>query len=190
MEDNIGSYRTRVFKKSDTFPDDLKKCNDNDNEAINISIQVKNIIKRMATEQGLYAQVVKLCQKDQKFISESKNKDEAKFKFQGQYSISKRWFDLDFDWIELKFSTCEPNFYKKRFQRHDDTQDTNTIKIFQVPIVNSKCVEKFMFHNDAPMPKYCQESLNSCCFISLVSVFLVFNKPRLPMLYHCAQKNP
>ena len=34
-------------------------------------------------EQGLYAQVFNLRQKDLKFIPENKNKNEAKFKFQG-----------------------------------------------------------------------------------------------------------
>ena len=47
-------------------------------------------------EQGLYAQVVKLHQKDLKFIAVNMNKDEAKFKFQGQYARSQRWFDIDF----------------------------------------------------------------------------------------------
>ena len=39
----------------------------------------------MLPEQGLYAHVVKLRRKDLKFIPENKNKNEAKFKFQGQY---------------------------------------------------------------------------------------------------------
>ena len=43
--------------------------------------------------------------------------------------------------------------------------------MFQVPIGNSKCVENFKFHNDAPMLKYCQKSLNICCFSSLASDF-------------------
>ena len=50
-------------------------------------------------EQVLYAQVVKLRQKDLKFISTNKNKNEAKFNFQGKSTRSQRWFDLDFDWI-------------------------------------------------------------------------------------------
>ena len=54
---------------------------------------------------------------------------------------SQRWFDLDLDWIEVNFSTREPDFYKKLFQSHDDTQDINTFKCFQVPIGDAKCVE-------------------------------------------------
>ena len=50
-------------------------------------------------EQGLYAQVVKISRKDLKFVAANQNKNEAKFKFQGQSAISHHWFDLDFDWI-------------------------------------------------------------------------------------------
>ena len=38
----------------------------------------------MAMEQSLYAQVVKLRCKNFKFVATDKNKNEAKFKFQGQ----------------------------------------------------------------------------------------------------------
>ena len=112
----------------------------------------------MAMEKILYAQVVKLCRKDLKFVATDKNKNEAKFKFQGQSVRSQLWFDLDLDWIEINFSTREPDFYKKLFQIHDDTQDNNTFKTFQVPIVNSKCVESFKFRIDAPILNYCQKN--------------------------------
>ena len=75
----------------------------------------------MDTEQVLYAKVVKLCRKDLKFIVENKNKNEAKFKSQGQSERSQHWFDLDFDWIGVNFITREPDFYNKPFQIHDDT---------------------------------------------------------------------
>ena len=120
-------------------------------------------------EQSLYSQVIRIRRKDLKFVATDKNKNEAKFKFQGQSARSQRWFDLDFDWIEVNFHTREPGFYKKLFQSHDDTQDINTIKKIQVPIGNAKCVESFKFRIDAPILKYCQKSLNSCCFSSLAS---------------------
>ena len=66
----------------------------------------------MASEQGLYAKVVKLRRKDLKSISANKNKNEANFKFQGQSARLQRWFDLDFDLIEENFSTREPNLYE------------------------------------------------------------------------------
>ena len=62
-------------------------------------------------------------------------------------------------------------YTKKLFQIHDNTQDTNTFKIFQVSIRNSKYVETFKFHNDAQMLKYRQKQLNSSCFSSLLSAF-------------------
>ena len=79
----------------------------------------------MAMEQGLYAQVAKISRKDLKFIAANNNKNEAKFKFQGQSSRFEHFFDLDFDWNEVNFITCEPDFYKKPFQRHSNTQDIN-----------------------------------------------------------------
>ena len=70
-------------------------------------------------------------------------------------------------------------YIKKTFRSHEDTQDTNTFKIFEVPIGNSKCVEFFKFRNDAPMLKYCQKSLNSCCFSSLESEFASIEKTKV-----------
>ena len=64
----------------------------------------------MAMEQGLYAQFIKIRRKDLKFIAENKNKTEAKFKFRGLSAILRRWFDLDFDCIEVNFSARETDF--------------------------------------------------------------------------------
>ena len=119
------------FEESDIFPDDfIKQCKDNENKAQFVPLDVKNKIKKMSIEQGLYTQVVKLRQKYLKFIAANKNKNENKFKFQGLSARSKRWFDLGFDWIGLNLSICGPHFYKKPFQIHDGTQDTNTFKFF------------------------------------------------------------
>ena len=49
-----------------------------------------------------------------KFIAANKNRNEAKFKFQGQSARSKRWFDLDFYWIEETICTREPDLYKEK----------------------------------------------------------------------------
>ena len=111
-------------------------------------------------DQVLYAQVIILRQKYLKFVATYKNKNEAKFEFKGLSAISQRWFDLDFDGIEVNFSTRDPDLYKKVFQSHEytqNTQDTNKFKFFQVPRGNSKCVEKFKFQNYAPMLNYCQK---------------------------------
>ena len=129
----------------------------------------------MAMKQVLCAKVIMLRQKYLKLVATDDIKDEAKFKFQGKSARSQLWFYLDFDWIEVNFSTREPNFYKIFFQIHVDTQDINTFKFFQDPIGNVKCVESFKFQNDAPILNYCQKSLNSCCFSSLASAFSSIN---------------
>ena len=85
---------------------------DNSNEAHDIPRDVKNNIDRMAMEQGLYAQVIMPCREDLKFVAANKNKNEAKFKFQGQSARSQRWFDIDLDWIGVSFSTRDPDLYK------------------------------------------------------------------------------
>ena len=82
----------------------------------------------MAIEQSLYAQVVNLLRKDLKFVPTDKNQNEAKFKFQGKPERSQLLLDLDLDWIEINFSTSEPDIYKKLFQSHDNTHANNTIK--------------------------------------------------------------
>ena len=75
-DDFIGS---KIF--SDGF---IKECKDNSNEALDIPREVKNNIKRMAMEQGLYAQVIMLRRKYLKFFTTDRIKNEAKFKFQGK----------------------------------------------------------------------------------------------------------
>ena len=68
-------------------------------------------------EQGLYAQVVKLRRKDLKFAAVDKNKNEAKFNFRRLSARSQRWFDIEFDCIEVNFSTREPDLYKEKFSK-------------------------------------------------------------------------
>ena len=67
-----------------------------------------------------------LCRKGFNITEADKNKNEDKSKFQGQYARSQRWFDIDFDWIEEKYSTRKLDFYRKIYQRHEKTQYTNT----------------------------------------------------------------
>ena len=75
----------------------MQQCRDNENEAQFIPPEMENNIKKIETKQGLYAQVVKLRRKDLILIAENKNKNDAKFKFQGLSARSQRWFDFDFD---------------------------------------------------------------------------------------------
>ena len=71
-------------------------------------------------EKSLYTQVATLWRKYLQFFASDKNKNEYKFKFQGQSARSQLWFDLDLNWVDINFSTREPDFYKKIFQSHDD----------------------------------------------------------------------
>ena len=99
----------------------------------------------MAMEQSLYAQVIMFRRKELKFDAADKNKNKSKFKFQGQSGRSRLWFDLDLDWIDINFSTCEPDFYNKLFQNHDNDQDTDTFRTFQVPFGNAKVKNHLFF---------------------------------------------
>ena len=83
---------------------------------------------------------------------------------------------LDLDWIDINFSTREPGFYKNLFQNHDNEQEADSFRIFEVPIGNSKVVKSFVFHKDAPTLIYRQKSLNSCCFSILASAFSSINQ--------------
>ena len=77
------------FINSKIFSDDfLQQCKDNANDAQFIPLYMKNNIKLMETEQGLYSQVRMLRRKYLKFVAADKNKNEAKFKFQGQSARS------------------------------------------------------------------------------------------------------
>ena len=108
-------------------------------------------------------------------LQQIRTKNEAEFNFQGQSARSQVLFDPDLNWVEINVSTREPDFYKKPFQIHDNTQDNNTFQKNQVPIGNGKCVESFKFQNNAPILKYCQKLLNRCCFSSLASAFASIN---------------
>ena len=120
-------------------------------------------------EQSLFAQMVKFWRMELLFNAADKNKTESKFKFQGQSARSQLWFDLNLDWIDINFSTREPDLYKKLFQSHENKQVENTFKTFQVPNGNAKVVKSFKFQKYAPILSYCQKKLNSCCFSSLES---------------------
>ena len=79
------------FIGSKNFSDDfIKECKNNSNESRDIPREVKNNIKRMAMEQGLYSQVIMLHQKDLKVFATDKIKNETKFKFQGKSARSQR----------------------------------------------------------------------------------------------------
>ena len=81
-------YNNSSLKKLIFSQQIFKQYNNNANEPHNIPNDVKNNSKRMATEQGLYEKVVVICRKDPNITEENKNKNEDKFKSQGQSARS------------------------------------------------------------------------------------------------------
>ena len=66
------------IEESKISPDDfIIECKNNSNEAQFILAEVKNNIKRMAMEQSLYSQVIRIRLKYLKFVATDKNKNEA-----------------------------------------------------------------------------------------------------------------
>ena len=96
------------FKAVKLFPtkvlDHCKKMN-----LKTYQMRSKQILKNMALEQGLYAQVVMIHRRN---LDDLKEKDKAKcFNFQGKSTRTKHWFDLDHEWLKENFMTREPDFY-------------------------------------------------------------------------------
>ena len=65
-----------------------------------------------------------------------KTEKPKKYLFQGQSARSKRWFDIDIDWLEEEFIKREPQFYKKLFQSNIQGQAGSKYPIFLDIIVN------------------------------------------------------
>ena len=93
-------------------------------------------------EQGLYAQVVMPFRKNLKSTEENKNTNEDKFKFQYQSAISQRWFDIDLIIWRKLLSHVNLSFIGKYFKGMTKSNIKIKFKMFEVPIGNSKCVEK------------------------------------------------
>ena len=125
----------------------------------------------MLMTQGLYAQVVNIRRKYLELIAENRNK--MKLNSSSKVNLQDHSVGSILTLIGLKYILAHLRLIsiKKLFQSYDDTKDTNTFKIFQVLIGNSKCVEIVKFQNDSPMLKCCQKLLSSCCFSSLASAF-------------------
>ena len=58
--------------------------------------------------------------------------------FQRQSASSKGSFNLDHEWLKIKFSTLETDFYKTIFENNIEGQDIETFKNFVVPLNNTK----------------------------------------------------
>ena len=69
--------------------------------------------------------------------------------FQGQSIVSTGWFNLDHEWLKRKFSTLEPDFYKK-IENNIEGQYIETYKTFAVPLYNIKLY--LSMRNDSVTP--------------------------------------
>ena len=79
------------FKGSKIFSDDfMKECKDNSNKARDIPREVKNNIKKMSMEHGLYAQVIMLCWKDLEFVAT----DRIKMKLNSSLKVNRRDYNV------------------------------------------------------------------------------------------------
>ena len=71
-------------------------------------------------------------------------------KFQGQYTGSTGWLNLDHEWLKKKFSTLGLYLYSKRFEKNIEGQDTKTYKSFVVQFDIAKM--NLPMHNDSVKP--------------------------------------
>ena len=59
-------------------------------------------------------------------------------KFEGQYIGSTGWFNFDYNFLNINFSTLEPDFYRKLFEKDIEVQDIEPYKTFVVPFYTNK----------------------------------------------------
>ena len=53
--------------------------------------------------------------------------------FEEQSKRSTCWFNLDHEFLNIKFSTLEPDFYRKLYENDIEDQDIEPYKTFLVP---------------------------------------------------------
>ena len=70
--------------------------------------------------------------------------------FEGQYTGSTSWFNLDNEWLKIKFSKLELYLYKKLFENDIEGQDIKAYKNFAVPFDNTKL--NLSMHNESVKP--------------------------------------
>ena len=129
-------YKVLIFCLCGFFGGNL--CKKHPNEPQNIPTDIKKNIERIACEESVYAQVVRICRKNMIENKYTGKKTKRKYLFQGQSAKSKYCFDIDIEWVEGNFSTREPQFYKRLFQTKIKDQSGIPYTIFPVPIENVK----------------------------------------------------
>ena len=90
----------------------------------------------MATEQGLYAQVVMIRRRESYDKNEKGNT--KKYNFRGKSARSRRWFDLDHEWLEENFRTRGPDFYENYIKLNLGVMIQKHIKYLEYQLVMQK----------------------------------------------------
>ena len=65
-----------------------------------------------------------------------------KYHFQGQSARSTSWFDLDYEWLEEKLCTREPDLYAKLYKMNTEVQDMEPYKIFVAQMGNTEITQE------------------------------------------------
>ena len=58
--------------------------------------------------------------------------------FQGRSKVSTGWFNIDHEFLKRKFSTLEPDFYLKQYEKGIEGQDMEPYKTFLVLFDSTK----------------------------------------------------
>ena len=87
-------------------------------------------------EQGFYSQVVMIRRMESDDKKEKENI--KKYNFQGQSARSRRWLDLDHQWLEENSRTREPYFYEKLYQTKSRGDDKKHIKYLEYQLLIQK----------------------------------------------------
>ena len=58
--------------------------------------------------------------------------------FEGHSKVSTGWFSIDHEFLKRKFSTLEPEFYIKLYEKGIEDQDMEPYKTFVVPFNTTK----------------------------------------------------
>ena len=91
--------KNHILKQQNYFRTFFDQCRNNPNKPHNIPNEIKAYLKKKALEQGLNAKVVISSKRSLRIKMKGKRK-RPRNNFQGQSEISRRWFDLDYEWSE------------------------------------------------------------------------------------------
>ena len=95
------------------------------------------------------------------------------YKFEYQSAQSKHWFKIGIEWLYLKFSTRESDFFEHLFQNEILGEINQCYYTFTVTVGDLKTPENVDYHEGDPVLKYQQHGHSTCIFGTLASGFFV-----------------